>query len=146
MNAVVTTYKAVYIGVRLGKDTPLIYAWRKVNDAGEVTEDTVYFGKGKKRSTFTNSFIGEVYEFDEDGEGTTTIKSGSRTLYSNKEQIGVWKIESQAAELKIKLDKEAKEDTMGEACLKELKEKYHTLVGRTHRSAYLATIIQFITK
>jgi hypothetical protein len=139
-------YKAVFAGIRKGVDSPQVVQWFKLDAEGKVTDESCSFVvKGKKKTTFNNSWIGDIYEMEET-DTNCKIVSLERGRYEDKEKLSEWKLLETAALSEIERDKQAAKLDYENLTLEDLRVLYGRTIGRSRRAALIATIVQYVTK
>jgi hypothetical protein len=138
-------YRAVFAGYRLGSKG-LVCLWLKLDVSWQVTDERVMFDKKGKKNKFNDSFVGDCYDFEESDDQMIKLV-GNRGRYDDPEKVSLWKAESDAAETVVRLDKQAKADTdLGPTTLADLKGRLARIYDPRHRTALLATVIEYLTR
>lgn len=142
-----TTFEAVYVGKRAGATEPLVAVWVKL-EGGEATGEQLCFRAKGKKSTFNDSWVGDVRTFEakeNDYETYSILKDPPSRRYYDDQEVGGWKLLEQAAVAAADYDRQASKASYGGLTLDQVREKYRKLVGRSRRAVFLAIITSHIT-
>lgn len=140
--------KAVYVGLREGSTLPTVAKWILLNDATELTDETVVFKPSHKKKDILGGgkpFIGDIFLI-EVGEGSCKPADSNRVgIWPNEEQRREWHAESDMAKAYALGILKSRDEGFKDLTLTDLKEMYSKIIGRERRAAFLATAIQCIT-
>lgn len=143
-----STYKAVYIGMRRGTKNPLLATWRRLDDAGKLTDEQLAFKKGAKRNDVLGgraAFIGDVFTINEKETGYSTERNRA-DRWTDQEALQRWRLEEKAEEAAVAMEKHLAAADYDQMTLAQLRDLYLGTIGRARRAGILAAIIQFVTR
>lgn len=142
----VVRYLAVCAGLRLNAAGELVMHWYKVHPDGTASaDDGASFVRKGKKSTLTDAWVGDIYEFTETPDGVCRLHRETRGRFGDEALIQQWRLAQTAAEAARRMDKEAAKGGFGKLTLDEAKERYRKTIGRAARTALIAAIIQHMT-
>lgn len=142
------TYDAVCAGRRwMSHGVGLAARWYKLKSDGTADEtNPMSFAVKGKKTTLTNTWVGDVYEINERGD-TFAVSGHRKQVYNNPDLLQKWRVEERAAEAQAEMERKQKKSgsDFGDMTFKELAEQYEKTIGSARKAALLAAAIQAIT-